>query len=195
MGPLEHQQDAQVRNQMEVNFFGPLHLTRVCLPALKKSAALGRAPRVINVSSIAGLLSFPFYGAYNASKFALEAMSEALVYELKPFGIQVALIEPGGFNTGFNSAVEFTHVDPDLDPINALKLKSFQTTLKNKARFGANPARVTRLMVRLCEKKSISLRHIIGTDATFAYILKRALPDSWRIALEDFFFEKLFFRR
>lgn len=195
MGPLEHQQDLQVRKQMEVNFFGPLALTRLCLPALKKSASLGRRPRIINVSSIAGLLSFPFYGAYNASKFALEAISEALVYELKPFGIQVALVEPGGFNTGFNSAVEFTSVNSAQDPINASKLESFQKTLKNKARFGANPDRVTRLMVRLCEKESVSLRHVIGTDAVSAYLLKRVLPDSWRIALQDFFFEKLFFRR
>jgi NAD(P)-dependent dehydrogenase (short-subunit alcohol dehydrogenase family) len=180
---------------MEVNFFGPLALTRLCLPALKKSASQGRRPRIINVSSIAGLLSFPFYGAYNASKFALEAISEALVYELKPFGIQVALVEPGGFNTGFNSAVEFTHVDSAQDPINASKLARFQKTLKDKARFGANPARVTRLLVRLCERNSVSLRHVIGTDATAAYWLKRVLPDSWRITLQDFFFEKLFFRR
>ena len=130
MGPLEHQTDAQVRNQMEVNFFAPLALTRLCLPALKRSAEQGRRPRIINLSSIAGLVSFPYYGAYNASKFALEAVSEALLYELAPFGIQLALIEPGGFKTGFNSSIDFASVDPAKDPVNAARLASFQNAIR-----------------------------------------------------------------
>jgi NAD(P)-dependent dehydrogenase (short-subunit alcohol dehydrogenase family) len=194
MGPLEHQSDAQVRRQMEVNFFAPLALTRACLPALKASALLGRKPRLINLSSIAGLVSFPFYGAYNASKFALEAMSEALVYELQPFGIQVALIEPGGFKTGFNASLDFSSVDAAADPVNAGRLAAFRQTLQRKSAFGGNPAHVAGLLVRLSEKPNIRLRHVIGKDAVFMNLVRRLLPDSWRVRLEAWVFGRLFFR-
>ncbi|MFN7684065.1 MAG: SDR family oxidoreductase [Oligoflexia bacterium] len=195
MGPLEHQSDLQVRQQMEVNFFGPLALTRACIPALKKSATSGRAPRVINVSSIAGLVSFPYYGAYNASKFALEAVSEALLYELAPFGVQVALIEPGGFNTGFNESVEYSTIEPTQDPINSKRLEEFRRRLKNKSDlFGANPQRVTDLIVQLCERRRVELRHVIGRDAWAMRILQRLLPDCWRVRFERWFFDRVFFR-
>ncbi len=195
MGPLEHQSDAQIRSQMEVNFFAPLALIRLCLPSLKKSAAMGGLPRIINISSIAGLVSFPYYGAYNASKFALEAVSEALVYELSAFGIQVALIEPGGFKTGFNDSVDFTEVSPDRDPVSAARLEAFKRNLARKGSlFGDDPARVTRLIVRLSEKRRIALRHVIGRDAWAMRVLQRLLPDGWRIRFESFFFEHVFFR-
>lgn len=194
MGPLEHQTDAQVRNQMEVNFFAPLALTRFCLPALKRSASDGRKPRIINLSSIAGLVSFPFYGAYNASKFALEAVSEALVYELKPFGIQVALIEPGGFKTGFNTSIDYASVDPEQDAVNATRLASFQRTIREKSKFGGDPAQVAALIVKLCERPRVGLRHLIGKDATAMNWVRRLMPDSVRVKLESSVFERVFFK-
>jgi NAD(P)-dependent dehydrogenase (short-subunit alcohol dehydrogenase family) len=193
MGPLEHQTDEQVRRQMEVNFFAPLALARQCLPALKRSAADGRRPRIINLSSIAGLVSFPFYGAYNASKFALEAVSEALHYELLPFGVQVALVEPGGFKTGFNQSVEFTAIDASRDPVNATRLGAFQRAMRGKSQFGGDPRHVTALLVRLCERKRIGLRNVIGKDALAMNAVKRLLPDSLRVRFEAFLFERLFF--
>lgn len=194
MGPLEHQTDEQVRRQMEVNFFAPLALIRQCLPALKKSASEGGHPRIVNLSSIAGLVSFPFYGAYNASKFALEAVSEALHYELLPFGIQVALVEPGGFKTGFNQSVEFTAIEASRDPVNATRLGAFQRAMRGKSQFGGDPRHVTALLVRLCERKRIGLRHVIGKDARAMNAVKRLLPDSLRVRFEAFLFERLFFR-
>ncbi len=195
MGPLEHQTDAQVRAQMEVNFFAPLALVRLCLPSLKRSAAMGGRPRIINISSIAGLVSFPYYGAYNASKFALEAVSEAMVYELSPFGVQVALIEPGGFKTGFNDSVEFTEVHPERDPVSAARLERFKHNLARKGSlFGDDPARVSRLIVKLSEQRKVGLRHVIGRDAWAMRVLQRLLPDSWRIRFETVFFERVFFR-
>ena len=187
MGPLEGQTDAQVRRQMEVNFFGPLNLTRACLPFLRQARG-----RVINVSSIAGLVGFPFYGAYNASKFALEAISEAFYYELRDVGVQVALVEPGSFRTEFSEAAEFG--EPG-DPRNAPRIAAFRRRMDTRrSALSGDPAKVADLLVRLVEKKRIPLRNIIGSDARLMVAVKRLLPDSWRVALVARVFDRVFFR-
>ncbi|MEN9723111.1 MAG: hypothetical protein RJB38_1097 [Pseudomonadota bacterium] len=174
MGPLEGQTDDQVRRQMEINFFAPLALSRRCIPLLRKNRG-----RIINLSSIAGLVALPFYGAYNASKFALEAVSEALAYELRDLGIQVALIEPGGFHTEFAESVEFGGPG---DPRNVRKIALFQEKMNSRRQiFSGDPTHVADLLVRLCEKRRVPLRTIIGRDAKSLNVLKRLLPDSWRV--------------
>ena len=95
-GPLELLPLADIRRQLEVNFIGPLAVTKAFLPQLR--AARGR---LINVTSICGKFASPFGGAYAASKFALEAASDALRVELAPFGIRVIVIEPGAIKTQF----------------------------------------------------------------------------------------------
>ncbi len=87
-----------LRRQFETNFFGVVRVTQRVLPAMR---ARGRG-RILNMSSISGKVSWPVFGPYSASKFALEGMSDALRLELHPFGIHVALIEPGYIPTGMN---------------------------------------------------------------------------------------------
>ena len=89
-GPLELLPLSEVRTQFEVNVLGALGVTQALLPLLRKARG-----RLVNISSIAGLAATPFLGAYCGSKFALEAMSDALRLELAPWGIAVSLIEPG----------------------------------------------------------------------------------------------------
>jgi len=93
-GPLELLPQAELRRQFEVNFFAPMALTQAFLPLLRASGG-----RIVNVSSIAGKMSVPFLGAYSASKFALEAASDALRLELRPFGVSVSVVEPGDVRT------------------------------------------------------------------------------------------------
>lgn len=186
MGPLEGQTDEQVRRQMEVNFFGPLALTRLCLPFLKKARG-----RIINVSSIAGLVGFPFYGAYNASKFALEAISEAFFYELRDLGIQVALIEPGGFKTEFSESAEYGAPG---DERNVARISAFRKKMDGRrSMLSGDPEDVAQLMVRLCEQRSIPLRNVIGKDAKMMMTVKRLLPDSWRVGLVARAFDRVIF--
>lgn len=96
VGITEAYSVAQVQEQFDTNFFGVVRTTKAFLPFLK-TATDGL---VINISSLAGRLVFPYFGAYCASKFALEAYSEALRYELKPFDVGVSIIEPGPFASG-----------------------------------------------------------------------------------------------
>jgi NAD(P)-dependent dehydrogenase (short-subunit alcohol dehydrogenase family) len=188
MGPLEGQTDAQVRRQMEVNFFGPLNLTRASLPFLRKARG-----RVINISSIAGLVGFPFYGAYNASKFALEAISEAFYYELRDVGVQVALVEPGSFRTEFSEAAEFG--EPG-DERNVAKIAAFRKRMDTRRSvLSGDPVQVVDLLVSLCERRRMPLRNVIGRDANSMMLVKRLLPDSWRVALVARIFDRIFFSR
>lgn len=85
----------EIRSQMETNFFGCQNLIREVVPFMREK----KRGKIINISSIAGLYALPGFGAYNASKWAVEGFSESLYYELKPFGINVCLIEPGSYKT------------------------------------------------------------------------------------------------
>lgn len=94
---IEETTAAEARQVMETNFFGLLGVTQALLPHLRGR----RSGHVINLSSMAGIMGLPGCGLYNASKFAVEGLTEALAIELAPMGIHVTVIEPGGFRTNF----------------------------------------------------------------------------------------------
>src|SRR6185369_15829919 len=100
IGALEEFEDEQIRRQFETNFFGPIDIIRAALPALREQ----KSGHIINFSSVGGFVSFPSAGLYCASKFALEAMTEALSGELVGHGIKATIIEPGAFRTEFNGS-------------------------------------------------------------------------------------------
>jgi len=92
---IEDADDDDVRRQFETNVFGTLRVMRAVLPGMRQR----RRGTIVNVSSIAGLVARPYGGLYSASKHALEAISEALHFEVQPFGIRVVLVEPGQYGT------------------------------------------------------------------------------------------------
>jgi NAD(P)-dependent dehydrogenase (short-subunit alcohol dehydrogenase family) len=94
-GFVEELSEADVRDQLETNFFGALWVTQAALPIMREQGS----GHIIQVSSIGGISAFPIVGAYHASKWALEGLSQSLAQEVAPFGIHVTLIEPGGFST------------------------------------------------------------------------------------------------
>ena len=98
-GFVEELSEADVRNQLETNFFGALWVTQAALPIMREQGS----GHIIQVSSIGGISAFPIVGAYHASKWALEGLSQSLAQEVAPFGIHVTLIEPGGFSTDWAS--------------------------------------------------------------------------------------------
>jgi NAD(P)-dependent dehydrogenase (short-subunit alcohol dehydrogenase family) len=99
-GMVEELTEAELRGQMETNFFGAIWVTQAALPYLREQGS----GHIVQVTSIGGISAFPNIGAYHASKWALEGITQALAAEVKGFGIHVTLIEPGGFSTDWGGA-------------------------------------------------------------------------------------------
>ncbi|MDQ1403961.1 MAG: hypothetical protein QOG03_2277 [Actinomycetota bacterium] len=96
-GPMEEVSMADLRRQFETNVFGAVRLIQLALPGMREQ----RWGRIVNMSSMGGRLTFPGGGAYHASKYALEALSDALRFEVRRFGVNVVLVEPGAIKTEF----------------------------------------------------------------------------------------------
>ena len=102
MGALEELEPEQTKASFDTNVFGTLWVIQAALPILRAQGS----GHILTVSSIGGVIGFPTGGTYTATKFAVEAMSEALAAEVAAFGIKVTIIEPGHFTTGFRAAVQ-----------------------------------------------------------------------------------------
>jgi NAD(P)-dependent dehydrogenase (short-subunit alcohol dehydrogenase family) len=173
MGSLEDLTEEQLRRQFEVNFFGAVFLTRAFLPALRRSKG-----KVLMISSILGRQSFPMSGAYCASKFALEGLSESLAYELSPHGVQVCLVEPGGFRTSM--ADNTVWAEKCADPSSAYAVQNANLKKMHEklmSRPGVAPDAVVRLVVSLARRARVPRRVLVGKDALGMNAFASLLPD------------------
>jgi len=171
-GPFATYSAAQMRRQMDVNFIGPALLIQRLMPAL--AAARGR---VINLSSLAGENGLPMNSFYSASKFALEGLSEALRHELAAHGVQVALVEPGGFRTRFLDNMEWGERPMDAGGVDARWLDGYRgMQARLRANAGKDPQAVVDAIVALAERPAMPLRTRVGADARALHLLKRVLP-------------------
>lgn len=191
--PIELQTSKEIEHLFKVNVFGLIELTQQVLPFLKSAHG-----RIINISSIAGLQAFPFYGSYAASKHALEAFSEALYFELKPYGIHVSLVEPGGFKTEFNKNVEVVSksaVKPNTKDSSLMRRTvRFESFIEDKSKFSGNAMDVAKLIRSIISAHHPKLRYIIGRDAKIFSMMKNYLPERLKLWLLYFGFRKLIFK-
>lgn len=177
-GPLELLPLAEVRTQFEVNVIGALAVTQALLPSLR----LARG-RIVNISSIAGLAATPFLGAYCGSKFALEAMSDALRLELAPWGIEVSLVEPGAIQSQIwqRATMSATRtlggVAPESLALYAQPLSRLQEVMAGAAARAIPADAVAAVVARALTASRPRTRYLVGKDARFRALLKRILPD------------------
>ena len=177
-GPLELLPLADVRMQFEVNVIGALAVTQALLPSLR----LARG-RLINISSIAGLAATPFLGAYCGSKFALEAMSDALRLELAPWGMTVSLIEPGAIQSQIwqratmSATRTLGEVAPESLALYAQPLDRMQKVIAGAAARAIPADVVARTVAHALTASRPRTRYLVGHDARFRALLKRILPD------------------
>jgi NAD(P)-dependent dehydrogenase (short-subunit alcohol dehydrogenase family) len=161
LGAIEEVEEEQARNVFDTNFFGTFHVIHAMLPLLR---AQGEG-HILNVSSVGGFTGTPGYGLYNASKFAVEGLSEALAQELKPFGIHVTIIEPGYFRTGFLSGSSLQRAG---HVIEAYASTSGKTRASADARDGGqagNPVLAARAIISVTRAAKPPLRLVLGADA------------------------------
>jgi NAD(P)-dependent dehydrogenase (short-subunit alcohol dehydrogenase family) len=166
-GSVEELPMEAFRATMETNYFGALRAIRQVLPRMRERGS----GCIVNVTSVAGKIASTPLGAYTASKFALEAVSEALAQEMKPFGVRVAIVEPGIIDTPMARALD----DPHPSPYHQGRLMSalFQASLEH----GTPPSAVAAVIRDVIESGTWKLRHPAGPDA--APFL------AWRAAMTD----------
>lgn len=169
-GPLEALTPEQTKRQFETNVHGIFNTMRHIIPIMR----VQRDGVIINISSIGGRMAFPFTSAYHATKFAVEGLSESVRFELKPQGIRIKIIEPGGIKTDFNSrSLEFVHHDA-YQP----QLTNYQALLKDD-KYWARPEQVAQVIYRAATDGSYKLRYAAKPGPFFA--LHAVLPDYlWR---------------
>ncbi|MGU3472564.1 SDR family oxidoreductase [Paenibacillus sp. D51F] len=180
LGYFEEISEEQLRQQMETNVFGTMRLTRAVLPIMRKQ----RSGTVMVFSSMMGLMSIPGGSVYSASKFALEGWAEGLNTELKPFGIQVLLVEPGPFRTDFTnkqSSAKFS--DLQIDDYSAQR-NSMHDFYFEGEQFG-DPAKLAKALMRVAGDANPPFRWLAGkgmVDAVIQHYQRRlAEYESWRV--------------
>lgn len=172
----------EYRKQFETNFFGQIRVTQAVLPLMRNK----NKGKILNVSSISGLIGFPGLSSYASSKHALEGWSESLRLEVKPFGIDVALIQPGSYQTNiWSSGMELPDNIYDPDSPYAHYIKGLTNVLNDGPH--RDPVHVANVISRLSSQTQLKkLRYPVGVDVRVTILLKRVLPWVWleRIVLK-----------
>jgi NADP-dependent 3-hydroxy acid dehydrogenase YdfG len=159
-GAIEEVSEAELMPMFETNIFGLLRVTRAFLPQLRKQ----RTGHILNLSSIGGVVASPGMGYYNATKFAVEGLSEALAGELAPLGIKVTIVEPGPFRTDFlgRSVVVAEKRIADYDTT-AANMRKY--VAENDGNQPGDPLRAVHAMMQVANSPAPPLRLLLGASA------------------------------
>jgi NAD(P)-dependent dehydrogenase (short-subunit alcohol dehydrogenase family) len=173
-GFFEDLSDEEIRQQMEVNFFGVQNVTRQMIPLMRSR----KKGTIVNISSVAGLNANPAFGAYNASKFALEGFSESLFHEMRLFGINVCLIEPGTYKTKifFDNARYAKNFDNPDSPYYPMSQHLRKTVLDYVRKTDKDPRRIAFLVERLMNQAHPPFRNVPDIESKLLIMMKRILP-------------------
>ena len=175
-GAVEATDLDDARRQFETNFFGLVKLTQLVLPGMRRQ----RWGRVVNISSMGGKLTFPGGGFYHASKHALEAMSDALRYELRPFGVDVVVIEPGLIKTEFagNATETVNTTDEVYGDFNRGVARKIESAYRGPmAAAAAGPQAVAKVISKAVTSSRPKTRYIVTPGARAILLVRRVMPD------------------
>ena len=172
LGPCETYGPEEIRKVMETNFFGQAAMISRALPLMRKK---GKG-RIVNFSSINGLLGIPFEGAYTASKHAIEGYSECLALECRPFGVEVMLVEPGDHQSGSQAYRRHSAGMGEASPYRAAFEAGTRVIARDEAG-GSDPDRLGEKIARALKKRRLPKRlRVAKLDQHFAVILHDLLP-------------------
>ncbi|MEY3989614.1 MAG: hypothetical protein RI985_695 [Chloroflexota bacterium] len=164
----------ELYDQVDTNFLGAVRMTLAVLPQMRAR----RAGKILNLSSIGGLLALPYNSAYAASKFALEGFSESLRYEMLPFGVFVSLVEPGAVQTGTldRSLVAPRTSHPAYHAPRAQLMQQMQQLATDE---GIDLDQLAHIIARIVATPNPALRYPVGGLARFMPFIKHMLPQRW----------------
>ena len=177
LGPTELITDADMRAQYETNVFGLMAVTRAFVPEMRARGS----GRIVNVSSLGGRHTLPFFGVYNSTKYAVESLSDALRIELGPFGVGVVLIEPGVIETEFtprslDGAAKYRRADSPYAPVHAAydRMEQHGASRRRSARW-----RCRRAIARASEARRPRARYVAPRFAGLFVALMQLVPTRW----------------
>jgi NAD(P)-dependent dehydrogenase (short-subunit alcohol dehydrogenase family) len=176
--PIEFLPLGELRRQLEVNVVGQIAVTQAFLPLLRQGSG-----RIVNIGSVSGRIASPLLGAYTASKFAMEGLTDTLRRELSPWGVAVSIVEPGRIATPiWEKSLKVADELLDALPRRALELygpaiEEVRRGALEAARWGAPPEKVARAVEHALTAKRPRTRYPVGPDARVGALLVRLLPD------------------
>ncbi|HEX5544615.1 MAG TPA: SDR family NAD(P)-dependent oxidoreductase, partial [Nitrospira sp.] len=178
VGPLEAVPIADLRQQLEVNVIGQVAVIQAFLPLIRQARG-----RIVNMGSIAGLSTMPLMGPYSASKFALEAITDALRLEVQQWGIHVAIIEPGAIATPIwnKSAIEAAEreaaIETDLRTLYKPVVAAVRKVVGEASKRAISPDAVAKVVEDALTAPTPKTRYLVGADAKLRALMVRLLPD------------------
>jgi NAD(P)-dependent dehydrogenase (short-subunit alcohol dehydrogenase family) len=158
LGAVEETSMAQFRSMMDVNFFGAADLTKAVVPVMREQGS----GTIVQMSSLGGLITYPGLGGYNATKHALEGLSESLAAELAPLGIRVLLVEPGMFRTRFSTSVQFAPENPAYRATSGELRRMVEGVVGQEPN---DPAKGAAAILKALDAEDLPLRLLLGDDA------------------------------
>lgn len=168
LGSIEDMDSETFESHFKTNFFGTVNMIRAAAPELREKNG-----RIVNISSVAGRVSMPFYGPYCATKYSIEAISDALRYEMHPFDVDVVIVEPGPIDTGFNQRAR-QKLEKYLPGSVYSSRYSEMLDKGGRAEVGAEKAATT--VVKAIESSTPKKRYTVTWEAWLLPKLKRFLP-------------------
>jgi len=168
------------KQSMTTNFFGTVNVTRAVLPYMRKAGN----GKIINVSSVSGRFGFPAHGPYTASKFAVEGFSESLRLEMKPFNVDVILMEPGVYKTSiWDKNFNYLKSETKDSTTYAKFLKNIMRFTDKLLEGASDPGKLAKRLVKIVGYRSPRLRYTLGKGAKLSLFIKFIIPWKWLEAI------------
>lgn len=177
-GVFEAMTDEVIENQFNTNVFGLMRVTRAIIPHMRAN----KAGTIIQIASMGGRITFPLFSIYHGTKFAVEGFTESLHYELKPFNIQLKLIEPGTIKTEFYGKGRVAITGSNLPEYKEF-VEKCEKISQAPAKNGVTPDTVAATIFKAATDNSNKLRYPTGSPAPLLIWLRKRLPESWFYAL------------
>ena len=177
-GPIEFVPIEDFKRVIDVNLTGQVAMTQAFLPLIRRATG-----RIVFITSIGGKIATPFMSPYHASKFGLEAVADSLRREVKPWGIEVIVIEPGNIATeiwrkgGESADAQRDKAPPEAERLYGSQMTRFEEVLREADTRGIEPVKVGKTIRRALEARRPRTRYLVGTDAKVARNVERVLPN------------------